>query len=517
MSSCSRDNTAAAACISVSAHSVVHPTNHEGTISSTWHAPDRNDGHRGIDIAVPTGTPLFAFAAGTVVAAQDRDVQGFGGWIVIDHMIGGQPMSTVYGHIDPGGIIVKTGDIVTAGQRIGLSGNSGQSTGPHLHFELWEGGRLTHSGRDIDPKPWLDNTTKTSTQTEQTRQGERTGQGEHGVQGAQTKQGENLTVQDRNAAILIETGKKRGVPDELQVMSIATGIVESGLKNLASYAVPESIQYPHDAIAGGDADSVGIHQQRPSQGWGTVQDLMNVEYQANNFYDRIQHSGWKNKIFAEAIADIQRPAEQYRYRYGEQEQAAREIFTRLTGTNPAECLPNPGIPNNPATFGPQIVAIARKQIGQPYVWGGGNENGPTGGGFDCSGLTLHAVYQASGGTITLPHYTGTSVQPGQIHLGVPVAEDQLQPGDLVFFGTGQDADHVGIYSGQDQNGVPLMIHAPQPGETVTESSFTGDPIAYRRIQPTPTTKENNDQQKSSPSTTASPAPTTSTTTSNNSA
>ena len=80
---------------------------------------------------------------------------GFGNWIVIDHTIDGQPYSTVYGHMWDDGVAVQVGDTVAAGQHIGEVGNNGQSTGAHLHLEVWQGGRLT-GGSETDPQPWLD-------------------------------------------------------------------------------------------------------------------------------------------------------------------------------------------------------------------------------------------------------------------------------------------------------------------------------------------------------------------------
>lgn len=76
-------------------------------------------------------------------------------WIVIDHTIDGQPYSTVYGHMWDDGVAVQVGDTVAAGQHIGEVGNNGQSTGAHLHLEVWQGGRLT-GGSETDPQPWLD-------------------------------------------------------------------------------------------------------------------------------------------------------------------------------------------------------------------------------------------------------------------------------------------------------------------------------------------------------------------------
>ncbi|MGX1778385.1 peptidoglycan DD-metalloendopeptidase family protein [Nocardia brasiliensis] len=113
--------------------------------------------HRGVDFAAELGTPIVAATSGHVVAAGRAD--GFGHWIVIDTTFDGAPLSTVYGHMGIGGLFVKAGDEVHVGQAIGAVGNDGESSGPHLHFEVVPGGRLT-GGQQIDPVAWLDGATK---------------------------------------------------------------------------------------------------------------------------------------------------------------------------------------------------------------------------------------------------------------------------------------------------------------------------------------------------------------------
>lgn len=123
----------------------------EYQVSSTYKSPDR-PGHRGIDLAAPDGTAMFAMADGVV--SQAGPASGFGNWIVIEHEIDGQSYSTVYGHMWDDGVGVAAGDTVKAGQRIGAVGSAGQSSGPHLHFEVWPGGRF--GGAETDPGPWID-------------------------------------------------------------------------------------------------------------------------------------------------------------------------------------------------------------------------------------------------------------------------------------------------------------------------------------------------------------------------
>src|SRR5690606_3846400 len=114
----------------------------------------RDGGHRGIDMAAADGTPIFSVSDGRVVAA--GPASGFGNWIVVDSVdVNGRSFSAVYGHMWDHGVLVRVGDVVRAGQQIGAVGSAGESTGPHLHFEIVPGGRFT-GGRHMDPMPWLD-------------------------------------------------------------------------------------------------------------------------------------------------------------------------------------------------------------------------------------------------------------------------------------------------------------------------------------------------------------------------
>lgn len=99
--------------------------------------------HNGIDIANAIGTPIRAVTNGTVI--ESGPASGFGLWVRIqqdDGTIG------VYGHVDQS--LVAAGQAVRAGDQIATMGNRGQSTGPHLHYEVWQAG-----GAKIDPAPWL--------------------------------------------------------------------------------------------------------------------------------------------------------------------------------------------------------------------------------------------------------------------------------------------------------------------------------------------------------------------------
>ncbi|NUT56501.1 MAG: peptidoglycan DD-metalloendopeptidase family protein [Thermoleophilia bacterium] len=98
--------------------------------------------HEGIDLAVPNGTPVVAAAAGTVIVA--GWMGGYGNLVVIDH---GGGISTAYGHNTS--VTVGVGQQVAQGQLIAYSGNTGHSTGPHVHFEV----RV--NGGAVDPMGYL--------------------------------------------------------------------------------------------------------------------------------------------------------------------------------------------------------------------------------------------------------------------------------------------------------------------------------------------------------------------------
>jgi murein DD-endopeptidase MepM/ murein hydrolase activator NlpD len=105
--------------------------------------------HQGVDFAPGMGAPIQAIADGVVREAVNSDT-GLGVHLVIDHVIEGQLVTSVYGHQLPGSLRVKAGDPVKVGQQIGQVGNTGASTGPHLHLEI----RMA-DGTAVDPFAWL--------------------------------------------------------------------------------------------------------------------------------------------------------------------------------------------------------------------------------------------------------------------------------------------------------------------------------------------------------------------------
>lgn len=110
------------------------------------------------------------------------------------------------------------------------------------------------------------------------------------------------------AYIIVEVGKQMRLPRRAYVVAIATALQESRLRNLANPEVPQSLKYPHDGV-NSNYDSIGLFQQRPSMGWGTVAQLMDPAQSAARFYTRLLRvSGWSGMSIAGAAQAVQRSA-----------------------------------------------------------------------------------------------------------------------------------------------------------------------------------------------------------------
>jgi cell wall-associated NlpC family hydrolase len=162
-------------------------------------------------------------------------------------------------------------------------------------------------------------------------------------------------------------------------------------------------------------------------------------------------------------------AAEARARFASQQQAAAAAAATQQTADPLGSsfssslgAANPGIPAPPPSQYGGVVGVALQYLGTPYVWGGASP-----GGFDCSGLVQYAYNQVG---VSLPHNAAA-----QFGYGTPVAESDLQPGDLVFF---DGLGHVGIYIGGGQ-----FVHAPHTGDVVKISNLAdhGSYVGARRL------------------------------------
>ncbi|MFY1622251.1 hypothetical protein ACN268_03500 [Micromonospora sp. WMMD735] len=134
-------------------------------------------------------------------------------------------------------------------------------------------------------------------------------------------------VQMDNAQVIVAVGVDLGVPRRGLVVAVATAMQESDLHNLASDVLPESYDHPHQG-SGSDHDSVGLFQQRPSSGWGTVAQLMRPAYAARAFYSALAEvPGWRQLSITAAAQAVQISA--YPGAYARHEDRAAAVVDAL--------------------------------------------------------------------------------------------------------------------------------------------------------------------------------------------
>ncbi|QIS13493.1 peptidoglycan DD-metalloendopeptidase family protein [Nocardia arthritidis] len=451
------------------------------TVSDVFGA--RGGTHLGVDLAAPDGTTIYSVADGKVVAA--GPASGFGNWIVIDSIdFNGRTFSAVYGHMWDSGIHVRVGDTVTAGQPIAQVGSAGESSGPHLHFEIVPGGRFT-GGRQIDPIPWLDGAPTPDVGGAKAFSIDPNcvlGFGTAGGALAPGKVPPELEIWYRRAGSICpeitpsllaaqgrqESGFQRGLTSPAGAVGLAQFlpgtaaaidpedgkpyVIDTGGKGYAS------LSDDGDSIIGQGRYMCAIaHQIERWMGEGKVQgDVVALTLAAYNAGEGavLASGGMPNQVAAHYsetrpyVANILAMEPQYR---------AQGSLGRFE--------PQPGGGSG------QIVEAARQWLGTPYVWGGGGPQGPSGGGMDGPGLTSAAVFAASSGAVTLPR---TAEQ--QWEAGVEVPLSKAQPGDLVFSSFGvRGPAQVGIYSGPGT----MIVSAPTSGGVV-EAAVPGD-ARVRRV------------------------------------
>jgi cell wall-associated NlpC family hydrolase len=208
----------------------------------------------------------------------------------------------------------------------------------------------------------------------------------------------------------------------------------------------------------GDQDSLGLFQQRPSQGWGTPAQIMDPTYATDAFVAQLLSvPNWQQIAPWLAAQDVQHSADINGSNYEANWVPAGTILASVVanGDSPGACGQGTGglagagaghglpagyvVPAGTPPMHTEVVDFALAQLGKPYVWGGA---GPAA--YDCSGLTM-AAWASVG--VALMH--ASSIQQTE---GVAVSALQLMPGDLVLV-PGSDspgpglAGHVGIYLG----------------------------------------------------------------------
>jgi hypothetical protein len=196
-----------------------------------------------------------------------------------------------------------------------------------------------------------------------------------------------------NAATIAAVGTGRGMPERAVTIALATALQESGLRN----------------IEHGDRDSLGLFQQRPSQGWGTPKEIMDPTYAAGSFYTHLAKvPDYRSLPLTVAAQRVQRSG--YPEAYAKHEPDATLLSAALTG-RAAATLTCQGRPGATGATGPDAVRAALvRDFGRDVVQEAGAE---VGGGPTPTPASSSAASDAGGRTVTLPVRSGSAADGGR--------------------------------------------------------------------------------------------------------
>ncbi len=224
-----------------------------------------------------------------------------------------------------------------------------------------------------------------------------------------------------NAALIAATALRRGLPARAVTIALATALQESKLRNL-----PE-----------GDRDSVGLFQQRPSQGWGTVDQLMDPVYATNAFYDALTKvPGYQDMTITQAAQAVQRSA--FPDAYAQHETRARAWASALAGYSPGAVTCTLGTAA-PVTADVVLTRVAR-DLGIPAT---------------AAGSTVTLDVTALPGGDTAATRLGSAIAQWAVALAAPLGLAEVRVGDSTW----TRADQWSTASSQVPTGQVVLVLA----------------------------------------------------------
>ncbi|MFF5924175.1 peptidase M23 [Streptomyces flavochromogenes] len=286
----------------------------------------------------------------------------------------------------------------------------------------------------------------------------------------QSPDGDLRKKQIENAKVIDSVAERGGMSGQATLIGLMTALQESTLLN---------IEY-------GDRDSLGLFQQRPSQGWGTREQILNPRHSSKMFFFGADSGsprgladirGWEAMPLWKAAATVQRPAEEYETLYAGQEGSAREIAAQAGIDLLRPAVNGPALPDGGAP-GPSGETAGPGDVDECYTGGGGTPGKP--------GEPFHDGAAGWPASVRNPRSTAAAIQwaeneaatggrdwfalclafvarvYGWSYSGVPYAIDHYRemppvmkhdkdrnppPGALMYWDTGKRAGHVAIYLG----------------------------------------------------------------------
>lgn len=274
-----------------------------------------------------------------------------------------------------------------------------------------------------------------------------------------------------NAATIVRTGQSEGVPQQGWVIAVATAMQESSLINLNH----------------GTSDSLGLFQQRPSQGWGTPAQVMDPVYASGQFYAHLMAvRGWQQMPLTAAAQAVQASA--YPGAYAQWAGDAASLVAHLAAASgPAlaaasqagtSCGPGQVPPGTPAQV-KAVLAYAYSALGTLYDYGGTctSPHSPDMAlHCDCSSLVQQSFLHGAG--LQLPRTTEAQWQWGEAGHAVAVPVSQAQPGDVVYFPSYLGPDVIGHTGIVTNPAAMTMINAPTTGQPVGFASYSPSGLPY---------------------------------------
>jgi len=416
--------------------------------------------HTGQDlVSLPSAGPVVAVARGTVTSA--RVAGGYGNLVVLDH---GGGISTAYAHlatIDPA---IKAGATVWMGQRLGVEGTTGKSTGDHLHFEVRRGGTA------IDPVPFML---------------------EHGAPLNGVAVAPSPPPQTQ---IVVPAGQQGGIGFALppagtpRLNSLTNPPLPIPTATKALYvAAAERYQLPWTLLAGigmeetahgrnnttSSAGAQGLMQFMPAT-WASYGVDGNGDGRADIRNDADSTMSAANYLTASGVNAGAEGVRRALFAYNHADWYVNDVLHYAAayggGTvpgDPSDCGPGgEGNPNLLPIDNEQMAAVltwANSHIGDPYVFGA---NGPHA--WDCSSFT-QAAYARIG--VTIPRTAGAQRNWLAAGNGFRVSPGQEQPGDLIF---------IDSYLGPNQIGHVMLVHDPARTLTIEAGGDKVDNYDYSR-------------------------------------